>query len=241
MARTTKIKVADTVLDERFYPRASVNDRVIADMVRLAEGGSIFPPIVVARTVAGEPVKPIIVDGAHRVGMHKALGEELISAEQRDYESWAALFKDAIALNSVHGLKMTNLDRLHSAVRAEELGIPERDLAMVLKVPLEYLQALKPRHAIAGEKGSARKIPLRASTRHLSGMTVTEDQADALESAPGSSYLLVLRQLRDGLRYGLLPPQDRHPTLWKELAELRSELDEVLCWDEVRPGAVRSG
>jgi len=240
MAKTTKIKVADVVLDERVYPRASVNDRVVADMVRAAEGGSVFPPVVIARTVAGKPSNAI-VDGAHRVELHKVLGEEMISAELRDYETEADLFKDAISLNAVHGLRMTNLDRLHSAGRAEVLGLSERDLALALKVSVEYLQALKPRHAIMGEKGSARKIPLRASTRHLSGMTVTEDQADALESAPGTSYLLLLRQLRDGLRYGLLPPQDRHPTLWKELAELRSELDEVLCWDEVRPGAVRSG
>jgi hypothetical protein len=59
-------------------------------------------------------------------------------------------------------------------------------------------------------------------------MEITKDQKEAMERAPGQSYLLTTRQLLDAIKYDLLPPQSKHPRLWEELKALRDALDKIL-------------
>jgi hypothetical protein len=99
---------------------------------------------------------------------------------------------------------------------------------MSLNPSIEHLRKLKPRFATVAEaiEGVAelRRVGLKGSVRHLSGETITAEQATAIAGAPGTSFLLLTNQLLDALTYNLLPPRDRHPVLWEQLQQLAQSI-----------------
>lgn len=217
------VPVAELNLDMRLYPRAKVSDSHIAEIARAMDAGEVLPPIIVCRA------SKRIADGAHRWTAAVRRKTETIAVDWRDYASEHELFRDAVLLNSGHGLNFSPYDRLKVIEIGQSFGLKEIDLAGMLRTSPSYIKALMPRYATVSEqqkKGSAprvSRVPLKASTRHLSGQTITPAQADAIRgSAPGTSYLLVIRQLTSALRNDLLPTPEQHPLLWTELAALGS-------------------
>ena len=74
-------------------------------------------------------------------------------------------------------------------------------------------------------------VPLKASVSHFAGRTMTPEQVEAHKSAPGTSYMLLVRQLRQGLEFGLV--DDSNTTLREALVGLRTALDAYLAKSEV--------
>jgi hypothetical protein len=223
----SQLKVEDLVFDEALYPRKYVNMQHVLDLRRANEGGSEFPPIVVCRRTKK------IIDGAHRYHVALQTEAKTIAGELRDYQTDADRFKDAVLLNSAQGLRLSTGDQLRVIDMAEAFGLKDIDLASMLRTSMEHLNALKPRYAVADRAfaaagGNLRKVPLKGSVRHMAGETVSVDQAAALGAAPGASYMLTVRQLKDAIRYELLPPADKHPALWADLRELRDLLNGLL-------------
>lgn len=210
--------VATLVFDPDLYPRMDVSDYHVGEIIRAMEGGHQLPPVIADRKTRK------LVDGAHRWHAAVRKGVEEIACEFRDYEDDAAMFRDACLLNSAHGLNFTTRDRLKVIEVGQQLGLKELDFAMLLRTSESYIRAIMPRYATVqlGQKAQkAERVPLKASTRHLSGKTITPQQADAIKgNAPGTSYLLVTRQLISALENDLLPPPGEHPVLWQELARL---------------------
>jgi len=222
-----QIKVVDLVFDEHLYPRTHVDTQRVTSLQRAIEGGSELPPIVVCRSTKK------IIDGVHRYQVALRREAKTIAAELRDYKTDADRYKDAVILNAAHGLPLKEADRLKIILVGESLGFKEIDLAGMLRTSTEHIAALKPRYAMldrnyAAAGGRLQKIPLKGSVRHLSGETVTAEQAGAISSAPGSSYMLAVRQLEDAIKYGLLPAADKHPSLWTELKTLHDLLSDIL-------------
>jgi hypothetical protein len=127
--------------------------------------------------------------------------------------------------NSGVGLKLSTHDMLKCMqVCQEEFGMKEIDMSTCLRTSIAHLRTLKPRYATvkdaAGDVQKLRRVPLKASVRHLSGTAITPVQEQAMSSAPGVSYLLITNQLLDAMKYSLLPPEDRHQVLWQKLREL---------------------
>ena len=222
-----QIAVADLVFDENLYPRQHVDTMHVTSLFRAMEGGSKLPPIVVCRSTKK------IIDGVHRYHVALRAEAKTIAAELRDYQNDAERFKDAVLLNSAQGLRLRETDAVRVITLGESLGLKELDLAGMLRTSVTHLRALKPRYAtvdraFAEGGGKLQKIPLKSSVRHLAGETISAEQADAMRSAPGSSYMLAVRQLTGAVQYDLLPPADKHPSLWAELKTLRDLLDSVL-------------
>lgn len=210
--------VAALVFDPALYPRMEVSDYHVGEIARAMEGGHELPPVIADRKSRK------LVDGAHRWHAAVRRNVEEIACEFRDYEDDAALFREACLLNSAHGLNFTARDKLKVIEVGQKFGLKELDFAMLLRTSESYIKAIMPRYATVqpGQKAQkAERIPLKASTRHLSGKTITPQQADAIKgNAPGTSYLLVVRQLISALENDLLPPADEHPVLWQDLARL---------------------
>jgi hypothetical protein len=222
-----RIKVADLVFDPDLYPRQHVDTQRVASLMRAIEGGSKLPPLVVCRSTKK------IVDGVHRHQVALRREDPTIAVEFRDYATDAERYKDAVLLNSAHGLPFREVDKLRIIAMGESLGLKEIDLAGMLRTSLTHVQALKPRYATVDKSftaagGKLQKIPLKGSVRHLAGETISQAQADALSSAPGSSYMLAVRQVVSALQHNLLPPPERHPALWAELESLRDLLIDAL-------------
>jgi ParB-like chromosome segregation protein Spo0J len=220
------IALADLRFDADIYPRQNVDEHHIKQMEHAMDGGIVLPHIIVDRK------SKRIVDGVHRY--HAALRRKLkrITCVLKDYKNESDLFREAVILNSGVGLKLGVDDTLKVLQIAERLSLKELDLAAMLHTSISHLRVVKNRYAtlaetVKGIKG-LRKVPLKGSVRHLAGEQITKEQSDALESAPGQSYLLHVRQLIAAIKYDLLPPENRHPILWQELAVLNQMLEKLL-------------
>jgi hypothetical protein len=203
-----------------------VDEHHIKQMCDALEGGTTLPPIVVERKTNR------IVDGVHRYQAALRRGAKRIDCELKTYKSEVDLFREAVMLNTGVGLKLGTDDTLKVISIAERLSLKELDICSMLRTSIAHLRTIKPRfgtveETIEGVK-QLRRVPLKGSIRHLAGEKLTAGQAKAIESAPGQTYLLHVRQLLDACRFNLLPPKTQHPVLWRELEELRDVLDGVL-------------
>lgn len=216
--------VADLVWDQKLYPRHRVSQQHVSELARAMEGGHELPPIVCDATTRR------IADGVHRWNAALQLEVEQIATEFKAYENEAALWHDAVLLNSSHGLAMTTYDRLKVIEISREFGLRELDIAAMLRTSESYLRTILPRYATLADGPAERigmRVPLKASTRHLSGLRITEQQARAIEgNAPGVPYLILVRQLVSALQHNLLPPEEQHAVLWEDLRKLQALLHE---------------
>jgi hypothetical protein len=214
-----QIPLTELVFDATLYPRANVNQLHVLALQRAMEAGITLPPIVVASG------SNIIIDGVHRHNAHLRHGDlQTIAAVVKNYSSREEMFRDAISYNSGVGLKLGQHDMLKCIQVCEGFGMRDLDISACLRTSIAHLRVLKPRYATVEQAGAdtneLRRVPLKASVRHLSGTTITPGQEQAMTSAPGVSYLLITNQLLDAMKYDLLPPEDRHQVLWQKLREL---------------------
>ncbi len=208
------------VLRRDLYPRQDLSEGNISRIKQIRDAGKKMDPIVACRNTN------IILDGAHRVTEARRRGDPDIEVEYRDYTTDADRFDAAVRLNTNHGLSLTPHDRLRCIEIGQTLGVREMDLADALAVSTTYLRSIKPRFATvteATEEGGIlrRKVPLKGSVRHLSGADITREQErEILGGAPGTPYLMAVRQLIRAFDLDLLPPLEQHPALWEDLAVL---------------------
>lgn len=213
------VSPGELVYDEAVYPRMKLSSTKVHEYTRMRKAGHEPPPVIACRATKR------IVDGVHRWTVACELGIPSIAVEWRDYGSDAELFRDAVVLNTSHGLDLSPVDKVRVIDMGQRFGLKEFDLAGMLRTDARAIQKLMPRYAtISTEdrgKVTLERVPLKASVRHLAGESITPEQRDAISgNAPGASYLLLVRQLISGIQNDLLPPPERHPVLWAELAAL---------------------
>jgi ParB-like chromosome segregation protein Spo0J len=220
------IPLSELKFDEKIYPRQNIDEHHIKQMCNATEGGIVLPPIVV------EHKTKRIVDGVHRY--HAALRREAkrINCVLKTYANETELFREAVMLNTGVGLKLGVDDTLKVIEIGERLHLKEIDLSAMLRTSIAHLRMISKRFGTLEETVEGvkrlRRIPLKGSIRHLSGEKISAGQMKAIESAPGQSYLLSVRQLLDACRHGLLPPPNNNPVLWGDLQLLRDLIDELL-------------
>lgn len=225
---TTTLPLAQLVEDLTIYPRHAVDDSHVAQLVLAMRAGTQLPPIVV------DKASMRIVDGWHRTRaarrLHGPTGA--IEGEVHRYESEAALLEDAIRRNAAHGRRLDRIDQVRAVVLLEQAGVAPERIAAVLSVPAERVQRLRVRVAIApeSEEGAVpgtHRIVLKRPLAHLAGTELTEDQARAQAAAPGTSYLLVARQLHDAVTHRFLNTADDR--LMAALGQLHKALGSFLA------------
>lgn len=218
---TERILLDDLILDKKLYPRHGVSPGNVARLRQVRAAGRELDPVIVCSSTR------VVIDGWHRITAARQAGDPSILAELRDYSSDAERFEAAARLNTSHGLALTSYDRLRVLEIGEQLGLGDVQLADALAISTSYLRSIRPRFATVSEAladgGELRRqrVALKASVRHLSGEEITRAQAAEIEgSAPGTSYLLVTRQLSRAISLGLLPPREQHPALHDDLRKL---------------------
>jgi hypothetical protein len=216
------IALAELVFDEAIYPRRNVDEMHIRSLMHAMEGGIELPPIVVEKKTRR------IVDGVHRY--HAALRRSLktIKGVYRSYATDADLFKDAVLLNTGVGLKLGTDDSLKVIDICERLGLKELDQAAMLRTSIAHLRTIRPRYATVDDALSERRVPLKASVRHFSGEKISKKQEQAMQSAPGNSYLLLVNQIISAFENDLMPGWERHPVLWDRLEVLMAAIAEAI-------------
>lgn len=224
----TSLPLASLVEDYSIYPRHAVDDANVSSLVNALKAGATLPPIVIDRRSRR------ISDGWHRVRAYKrVLGPEgVVTVEEIDYGDDVEMLKDAIRRNASHGRKLDMIDQVRSVELCRERGVDASIIAEILHIPPERVKKLEVRIARV-EKSGAGVIPgtltvaLKRSAGHFAGREMTAEQLEAHNGAPGVSYLLIARQLTEGIRAGLLNrADDKLLESLRELAEVLEELFE---------------
>ena len=173
--KSKSVALASLVEDFSLYPRNSVDQVHISDLVRAIQSGQELPLIVVDEKTLR------IVDGVHRGrALTRVLGGDAkVKVEVRRYESDAALFLDAVALNANHGRKLDRHDQVRIVLRLRELNVDDKTIAVALHVPEPTIPTLSVR-VVYDQSGSAH--PAKRGLKHISGQTLTDEQLKTIQS-----------------------------------------------------------
>lgn len=149
MPKIEKVKLASLIRDFNLYPRTKIVAFNVTSIKRSLEAGFSIPPIVADRKTR------LVTDGFNRCQAVENLygAEAEIEVEWRDYENRAAMFEDAMLLNSTHGEKLTPLDQAHCIQLATQLRIQKDRLAACLHAKPEFIDSLKHRKIAMGADG----------------------------------------------------------------------------------------
>jgi hypothetical protein len=229
--RLVEMPLAELLEDMTIYPRRGIDATNVKRLVLALEAGVTLPPVV------ADAQSHRIVDGWHRVRAFTQVrgATAVIPVELRTYTSEADLFLDAVRLNATHGRRLDKVDTVRIVSMADRIGISSSTIAAVLHMPEETVSVLRLRVALAphetdGTIPGTTKIVLKAATAHLAGQTLTEGQAAAAQTAPGTSYLLLAIQLRRALEEDLIDRENDR--LLRELAALQHVLGDYLTrWE----------
>ena len=215
--------ICELVEDMDIYPRHAVDDGNIQRLALALEAGNDLPPIV------ADSRSKRIVDGWHRVRATKRVygPGASIRVELREFANEMAIIEEAILLNCSHGRPLDSIDRTRAAVMLQKHGVTDGRAAAILNMPEERYKRVLVKVATAQvETGTTipgtTKITLKRSVAHLQGTTLTNEQAKAHDLMPGTSFLLICRQLITAVRTKPINLEDGR--LRDELKELRTVL-----------------
>jgi len=229
MAKTKNVMVSLLIEDLDLYPRTSIDSSNVSRIADAISSGKKLPPII-ADEKSGR-----VVDGVHRRrALLRLFGDEAeYPVEYREYPTEQDLYLDAVRLNSPHGKPITGSDRTHAIIRAIDLGISDDAIADAIGVTVEKVTTIAtikagtfspPKRAGRGSVEKVRRIPLKNSVRHLYGTdpNLTDDQVRVIDSSPGQSQWLLVRQLADLIEADLFDWHDERTV--RELERLRNLL-----------------
>jgi hypothetical protein len=210
------VPLSKLVEDDSLYPRVKVDGINVRDIEHGIRSGATLPPIVVDERMR-------IIDGYHRRrAWLRVLGDGgEVAVDVRSYPDEGAAYMDAVRLNAGHGKRLSSIEQTRAALRLRELGLGDREIGLVVRVPERRVIDLTARVAISS---AAAPVPLKGGDVHLSGRVLSDEAVEALGRRTVSSYGHMARQLLDGVREGLLPDD---PGLAVVLSELRITLGDA--------------
>jgi hypothetical protein len=217
--------IADVIEDMDLYPRHAVDDGNVRSLVLALQSGCQLPPPVI------DSKSKRIVDGWHRVRAYKRVlgASAVVDIEVKTYRNDAEMICDAVQRNAAHGRRFDAIDRTRAVLMLEKHGLSTHRIAVALNMPEDNVTKIRIKVATApaGSKGlvpGTTSITLKRPVRHLQGTRLSKSQADMHSSLPGTSFLLIARQLCGALREGMVDLEDEK--LMTQLAELRDLLVE---------------
>jgi len=147
--KTIKLKLFEVFRDFSVYPRKTVSAYHIGDLAAALRAGIKLPPIIICAATKK------IVDGFHRWSAYKSVfGEDCeIECEVREYASEKELFRDAVALNSGHGLRYGTQDKLWISEKLKGYGVQKSERARAIAWAGDKLDRMEER--IVRPKGNA--------------------------------------------------------------------------------------
>jgi hypothetical protein len=181
-----KTVAASTLLqDFNIYPRSQVDSYHVREITEALKAGATLPPII------ADASSLRIVDGFHRLRAHQRVGgaNVKLKVDMRTYANEAAIFAEAVALNSAHGRILTAYDKSRCLQLGQQLGIERDALAGTLNITRERAdELLLDRVALSGET-------LKRTVAHLAGEHLTDEQSAYNKKAGGMDQLFYINQV----------------------------------------------
>lgn len=225
--KRTTLPLSELVEDMDLYPRHAVDTSHVSQLVQALHSGAQLPPII------ADADSKRIIDGFHRSRAYRrVLGAAgVVDVVLRKYESQAEMVYDAAALNATHGRRLDAIDRTRCVIMLRAAGFNDEQVGTCLRVPAEKVEKLAIKVATAAATSDqivpgTNAISLKRSVRHLAGSQLTPPQVKAHATLPGTSFLLIARQLCAGLQNDMVNLEDEK--LVEQLKVLRVLIDESL-------------
>ena len=165
------LKIDEVTFKNELYPRTGVTYITVGNYTEKMRVGEKFPPIVVGKI--GKEL--ILVDGYHRLLATKRLEQEYIKAVVKSYDSMKDIFKDAIELNSRHGIQFTASDNVKMLATLEDMEFTPFEIAGILKATPERVERYKSR--IIRKRNGDRVFLKAPIARLLETGHITEQEA----------------------------------------------------------------
>jgi len=216
-----QVALAELILDfENLYPRASVDSTHVSHMIDAMVAGLTLPPIVIDKKTRK------VIDGFHRYSAAKRLKAKTISAEVRDYDTPAAMFMDAMHLNSGHGRAMSNFDRAHCVIMAARLKLEPEQIATALAITVEKVGELRVDRIGRMRNGTAgQAVPLKRTIHHMAGQSLSKSQVEAQVKLGGMDQAFYVNQVIVLIENNLLDTgNDKLMAMLHRLADLLNAL-----------------
>lgn len=197
MSEIESVRAALLVQDTTLYPRTTVNEYRVRRLHEARMAGKTLPPIVACRDSRR------VSDGFHRVTERLRYDgpDAMIDVEWRDYADEAALFLDAVRLNSPHGQPLNRIDEVRCMEIARQLGVSDAQLADVLALTEVKAAEIKAQRTAEGPSGQS--VVLKAANRHLAGTTLTDRQVAGNARSNGHPLRFHVDQVINALDNGL--------------------------------------
>ncbi len=173
------LRIDEVKIDDRVYPRASIDSYVIAKYVKAMKSGSVFPPIIVAKYEG----KYLLVDGAHRLTTNKQLKNTHIEAEILELFDLKEIYIESIKRNSVHGTSFTTMDVTKICLKLKEMRLSLIEISQIVHIPADKIEPYVAKRIMRiGE--TRQEIPLSPAFRHFAGEHLEEpiDQGSSISS-----------------------------------------------------------
>lgn len=206
------VEAASLVVDLTLYPRLQVDGTHVSRLAEAIRAGETLPPVL------AEVTDHRVVDGVHRVKAALRAGGlgARISVQFREYADDAERFMAAVDANSRHGRGLCTVDRVHSLIRGQQLGLTDTQLSRVMGVTVERIGELRCTRVAIGPDGEDQAV--KFGERHLGGTRLDNAQLIGMRRSVGMGQHYKVGQVLDLLEYNLLD--------WSDLGLLR-KLDQL--------------
>lgn len=190
MRSTSQVEVGRCIRDYALYPRHEIDTTHARALMGALTAGAVLPAVIL------DKISLRVIDGFHRIEANLKLygAEHKIAADLRSYPSEAAMFEEAMILNSGHGKRLSPYDCSRCIIVGREFGLADDVIARQLSLTKErYDTIVKTKIAIDGQVKVEREI--KATLQHLSGRELSPRQIQANEDAGGMTQLFYINQV----------------------------------------------
>ena len=127
------LNIVDIKINEKIYPRHSINESIVKEYAKQMDRGKIFPDIYVALFKK----QYILIDGRHRVEANKQLGRKHIKADINDkFSDISEILVASFRANEKHGLRMNQADKLKVAYNMRDMEFDAEQITELTGITL---------------------------------------------------------------------------------------------------------
>lgn len=206
-----QVKLSEIVEDMAIYPRGSVSEVRVADLMYALDAGDTLPLPLIDRATRKT------VDGVHRIHAYRKRlgGEGMIDVEVQEFPGDLEMIKESARINHLHGLPLGRYDQRVAYLKIKQFGGTDEEAAAALGVTQTRLLQIVVRQADSPQGA----IALKRGTEHLGGSYLTAEQVTEIRRMRGAPARSKITELTRLIQRGLVP-LEHDADLRRALADL---------------------
>jgi hypothetical protein len=217
MAENQILKAKQILIDEKIYPRNSVNDLLVYKYTQAMKAGAKFPPI----TVALYRNKYYLLDGRHRLNAKMKCGEKYVQAEIISNLTKEQMYVEAVRRNMCHGQMLNSNEVTRAITRMREMKISRDEISKIINMPVANIEPFVAKRITNTATGKI--VFLKKGVTNMHGSMISDETATDINGLSGLSQKELFADAVTIVKNGLL--QTTNSQVMKPVKELYSLLD----------------